>query len=70
MLLRETPLHLGHVRSVAAVTAAGAHWVDVTGLSREPHDDWLAADGLHPSAAQYAQWAARALPAARAALGY
>ncbi|MBI1808695.1 MAG: SGNH/GDSL hydrolase family protein [Gemmatimonadetes bacterium] len=54
----------------AAVTAAGAHWVEVTDLSREPHDDWLAADGLHPSAAQYAQWAARALPAASAALGY
>ena len=34
----------------------GTHWVDVTGLSRGEGRDLLAADGLHPSAAQYALW--------------
>ena len=37
----------------------GAHWVDVTALSRahgaDPH--FLAGDALHPSAAAYAEWA-------------
>ena len=47
----------------------GAAWLDITPVSREPHDDWLAADGLHPSGAQYAVWARLALPAARRALG-
>ena len=47
----------------------GAAWLDITPLSREPHDDWLAGDGLHPSGAQYAAWARLALPAARRALG-
>jgi lysophospholipase L1-like esterase len=47
----------------------GARWVDITDLSRERHADWEAADGLHPSAAQYASWAERAVPAARGALG-
>ncbi|MCE5231783.1 MAG: SGNH/GDSL hydrolase family protein [Mizugakiibacter sp.] len=50
--------------------ARGARWVDVTDLSRERGDapDMLAEDGLHPSAAQYARWTQRILPAARAAL--
>jgi lysophospholipase L1-like esterase len=48
--------------------AAGAHWVDVTPVSREVHDGWYAGDGLHPTAAQYARWAALALDAATAAL--
>jgi lysophospholipase L1-like esterase len=46
-------------------------WVDVTEVSRacggEP--EMLAADGLHPSAAQYARWLERIEPAAAAALG-
>lgn len=50
--------------------AAGAHWIDIAPLYRahgaEP--DMLAADGLHPSAAMYALWAAHALPVARQAL--
>ena len=46
----------------------GAAWIDITPLSREPHDAWLAADGLHPSGAQYAAWARSVLPAARRAL--
>ncbi|KAF1684926.1 lysophospholipase [Pseudoxanthomonas broegbernensis] len=47
--------------------AAGAHWIDIAPLSRERGGEaaMLAADGLHPSAAMYALWAALALPAAR-----
>jgi lysophospholipase L1-like esterase len=33
------------------------HYIDITGLTRE-HADWLADDGLHPSAKMYAEWAA------------
>lgn len=49
---------------------AGVAYVDVTPISREvPRDPSLvAADGLHPSGAQYAEWACLALGAARAAL--
>ncbi|QEE23607.1 SGNH/GDSL hydrolase family protein [Rhodanobacter glycinis] len=45
----------------------GAHWVDITGLSRQ-HPALLADDGLHPSAAQYTLWADATVPAARQAL--
>lgn len=45
----------------------GAHWVDITSLSRQ-HPGLLADDGLHPSAAQYTLWMQQALPAAQAAL--
>jgi lysophospholipase L1-like esterase len=50
---------------------AGAAWVDVTPESQRALGDraLLAADGLHPSAAMYAEWARLALPAAAAALG-
>lgn len=48
----------------------GAVWIEVTDISRQglslPH--LVAADGLHPSAAQYAAWVARLAPAVRAAL--
>ncbi len=44
---------------------AGAHWVDVTAISRGAGRDLLVGDGLHPSAAQYAMWTARILPVAR-----
>jgi lysophospholipase L1-like esterase len=49
---------------------AGAHWVDIAPVSRERGGEagMLADDGLHPSAAMYALWAALALPAARQAL--
>jgi lysophospholipase L1-like esterase len=48
---------------------AGAHWVDVTVISRAPElRDELVDDGLHPSATQYARWVEAILPAARAAL--
>ena len=44
--------------------AAGAQYVDITPISRRAVDlpSLIAADGLHPSAEMYAQWAAVALP--------
>ena len=53
---------------LAETLAAGAHWVDVTPVSREEHAAWVGADGLHPTAAQYARWVELALDAAAAAL--
>lgn len=49
---------------------AGARYVDVTAASERALGDsaQLAPDGLHPSAAMYAEWARLALPAATAAL--
>jgi lysophospholipase L1-like esterase len=43
---------------------AGAHYVDITPISRAALTDksLIAADGLHPSASMYAQWAQLALP--------
>lgn len=50
---------------------AGARWVDITPISRQPDPDGagLASDRLHPSGSQYAAWARAALPHAAAALG-
>jgi lysophospholipase L1-like esterase len=50
---------------------AGAHYLDVTPVSREAADDpaLIAADGLHPSAKMYAEWARLALPVTCDALG-
>ncbi|MEO8747159.1 MAG: GDSL-type esterase/lipase family protein, partial [Rhodanobacter sp.] len=48
--------------------AAGAHWVDITPVSRRRSPAWIGADGLHPTTAQYAAWAEVILPAARTAL--
>ena len=44
----------------------GAHYVDVTPVSRQAKDDpnLIAADGLHPSGKMYAEWAKSALPIA------
>lgn len=48
----------------------GARWTDVTAISRASGTrEWLAADGLHPSARQYARWVDVILPSARRALG-
>jgi lysophospholipase L1-like esterase len=47
------------------VQTAGAHWVDVTDVSRGVARAMLTDDGLHPSAAQYSAWVERILPAAR-----
>jgi len=58
---------VGHDEAVRA----GAHFVDVTPTSRGAKQDsmLLAADGLHPSAPMYDQWARLALPTALRALG-
>lgn len=48
-------------------TRAGARFVDVTASSRK-QPELVAADGLHPSAAQYALWVDAVAPAVRAAL--
>ena len=47
--------------------AHGVAFVDITGVSRERGAEpaMLADDGLHPSAAMYAEWTRLALPAAR-----
>jgi lysophospholipase L1-like esterase len=49
---------------------AGAHYVDVTPVSRLVTNDptLIAADGLHPSGKMYAEWAKSALPIALAIL--
>jgi lysophospholipase L1-like esterase len=53
----------------AETGSAGTRWVDVTTVSRAPGSrDELVADGLHPSAAQYARWVEVILPFARAVL--
>lgn len=48
----------------------GVAYVDITALTREARGrpELLAADGLHPSAIDYARWAQAALPAAQKAL--
>lgn len=48
-------------------TAVGAHFVNVTGISRE-HAGLVASDGLHPSGAQYALWTDAIAPVVGAAL--
>jgi lysophospholipase L1-like esterase len=46
---------------------AGAHYVDVSPVSREAVSDKasIASDGLHPSGKMYAMWAEKVLPVAR-----
>jgi lysophospholipase L1-like esterase len=50
---------------------AGARYVDIAPMSRRAaaENALVAGDGLHPSAAMYAEWAALALPVAVEALG-
>ena len=45
---------------------AGAHYIDITPISREAVNDpsLIAGDGLHPSGKMYAEWAKLALPVA------
>ncbi|MDO4709488.1 MAG: SGNH/GDSL hydrolase family protein [Pseudomonadota bacterium] len=54
-----------HIRTVCAAQQVAL--VDVTRISRTcgSNESALVADGLHPSAAQYRQWTAQALPFAR-----
>lgn len=47
---------------------AGARYVDVTAVSRQPDPALVAGDQLHPSAKQYTEWMRLILPEARAAL--
>ncbi|OOG51316.1 lysophospholipase [Rhodanobacter sp. C01] len=49
------------------VARIGAHFVDITGISRQS-PLLVADDGLHPSAAQYALWVDAILPVVRTAL--
>lgn len=53
-----------------ATAQAGAHYVDVTPISRGAASDsfLLASDGLHPSGAMYEDWARLVLPVAKRAL--
>lgn len=55
----------------SAARAAGARYADVAPSSRRAAGDpsLLAADGLHPSARLYAEWARLVMPEATAALG-
>lgn len=57
-----------HEHALAA--AHGTHWCDITARSRQHGDDrdHLAADGLHPSALAYADWARTIVPVALDAL--
>jgi lysophospholipase L1-like esterase len=43
---------------------AGAHYVDITPISREAMNDptLIASDGLHPSGRMYVEWVKQALP--------
>ena len=53
-----------NAEAAAQCKAAGVAFVDITAISREadPVGTSVAADGLHPSAQQYARWAHAALP--------
>ncbi|RMH93211.1 SGNH/GDSL hydrolase family protein [Lysobacter pythonis] len=57
-----------HIRTMCE--AQGAGFVDITAASRAHGGarGMLAADGLHPSATQYAEWTRLALPVARGLL--
>ncbi len=54
--------------NAALAAELGARYVDVTEASRAEAADLVAADGLHPSARQYAIWACLASGPARTAL--
>jgi lysophospholipase L1-like esterase len=72
---RDLPRIASEIRQFNAINReetdrAGARYVDITPVSERALGDGalLAADGLHPSAAMYAEWARLAVPAATAAL--
>jgi lysophospholipase L1-like esterase len=44
---------------------AGAHYLDITPISRDAKPSYIASDGLHPSGTMYAEWATLALPVAQ-----
>lgn len=55
----------------AEASRAGVAWVDVTELGRKASGDrtMVVGDGLHPSAAMYARWVERSMPAVLEAIG-
>jgi acyl-CoA thioesterase I len=68
---RDITAGLAHFNDIVADVAAGAGWsvVDIFPLSRrQVGPEWVAADGLHPSAAAYRQWADLIVPVAREVL--
>ncbi len=62
-----TAIDAFNASALAIAAARGVACVDVTSISRECGDSaaMLVADGLHPSAAQYAEWTDRILDVAR-----
>lgn len=46
----------------AEAAKRGIRFVDITAISREEHENWLASDLLHPGAAQYTAWAKKIAP--------
>ncbi len=71
--LGETARQIARFNGVAReeVRRMGGHWVDITPISRRALSEraLLAADGLHPSAAMYGEWARLALPETLTAFG-
>ncbi|HEX6161481.1 MAG TPA: SGNH/GDSL hydrolase family protein [Thermoanaerobaculia bacterium] len=65
-IARELDLYNAINREEAA--NAGAHYVDITPISRAGDPALVAADKLHPSAKQYTAWTEKILPVAREAL--
>lgn len=67
-IARELDAFNASAREISA--ARGVAFVDISPVSRSRgnEDAMLAEDGLHPSAAMYAEWARAALPATRALL--
>jgi lysophospholipase L1-like esterase len=57
-------------RARELTVAAGAHWVNVTDISRRMQSEpqLIAPDGLHPSGEMYRSWAELLLPVAQSAL--
>lgn len=47
---------------------AGAHYTDITPVSRRPDPALVAGDGLHPSGKMYSEWVTLILPEAEAVL--
>lgn len=68
LIAREVDAYNARAQELA--TAAGARWVDITGVTRQmQHTPALAApDGLHPSAEMYRQWAELLVPVALSVL--
>ncbi len=56
-----------NVINLKETKSAGAHYMDVTMISRRALDDseLIARDGLHPSGKMYAMWAEETLPTVR-----